>query len=608
MIQLKSLHQRTFLYILLPTFLLLLVLSWSGFVVLRGVLLEQWGEVAVAKLQQKAVQLDASLHQPKELFSLFHQSEDSQVSRNFFMRIMKQIEDMDGVLSIKVKWPDSLTQEHIPVIAAEVSDRRRGRLPTDRFVVGTPSYNINFIDRTISSISELINSRTDSSGHVEITYSFDILIQRLMELDWWKNHKAYLIDDDGNVLASTGVQMELEDYFPMRAFGTLSKLEKDTLVALQENEYGTVFGPGHPPEAISGYYHLKEAPWTMVVVADGKTVLEPILRFGLSYFLSLAVCILLILLFIRGSMSRVIARIKTVSGAAENLSKGRFGPPLVDNSKDEVGELTGSFNKMTRQLRQRLAMKEAINMARDVQQNLLPQTGYAVDGMTIDGVSLYCDETGGDYYDILNFSDDEKRVAVVVGDVVGHGIGAALLMSSVRAFLRCRVELPGSITDIISDVNNLLCKDTIASGSFITLFCLEIDLSEKTMHWIRAGHEPAFVYSPEDKQFSTLKGKGLALGVEPGWIYESYDISLTDKELIILVGSDGAWEVENSKGEPFGKKRIEQLLMRYSRLSGEEMLKKITDEIDDFKGDEKQEDDITLVVVKVNEKSPSVKR
>lgn len=602
MIKFRSLQQRTFLYIIFPTFLVLLGLSSAGFLMLRSVLIEQWSEVAVARLQQKAYELDVDLRKPKQLFSLLQQNEDSQVNIRFFQRIIANIEELETVIAAKVTWPGSPKGDDAENVRKNVGDSRSSQHTGDRFVVHSPRYSKDLINRTISLLADLENSRTHSTGQVEIIFSFDVLIEQLLELKWWKIHKAYLVDEEGNVLATAGEKFDLEDYFPMRAFGTMSALEKDTMLALQTNQSGTVFGPGHPPEQVSGYYHLEEAPWSIVVIADGEKILQPIVRFRLIYFLSLAITIVLILLFIRGSVSTVISRIQRVSAAAEKLAKGTFSQPLVDNSRDEVGELTMSFNKMTQQLQQRLEMKEAINLARDVQQSLLPQNSFAVEGITVEGISIYCDETGGDYYDILNLSEDGSRVAVVVADVVGHGISAALLMSSVRALLRCRFELPGTLSEIIRDVNRLLCKDTEISGSFVTLFCLHMDLNRGAVHWVRAGHEPAFIYSEQENNVSSLVGRGLALGVEPEWVYDSYELILTEDVLTILLGSDGAWEVTNSRGDQFGKKRIEDTLKKYNSLPGEKLLKRITDEIGIFRGDAKQDDDITLVVVKLDGK------
>ena len=103
-------------------------------------------------------------------------------------------------------------------------------------------------------------------------------------------------------------------------------------------------------------------------------------------------------------------------------------------------------------------------------------------GLDIAGRSLYCQETGGDYFDYIPLADPAGglRLCVAVGDVVGHGISAALLMTTVRALLRGRLDQPGSIAEAVCDVNRLLCQDTAASGSFVTLFLLEVGLRRRT--------------------------------------------------------------------------------------------------------------------------------
>jgi sigma-B regulation protein RsbU (phosphoserine phosphatase) len=367
---------------------------------------------------------------------------------------------------------------------------------------------------------------------------------------------------------------------------------------MKEKNFGTVFGAGSPPKEISGFYHLTEAPWTMVIIAPGEQVLQPIIRFKLFYIVTLTSCILLILFIIRQATNTITRRIKEVSAAADDLAKGNFGLPLAATGRDEVGELTRSFNKMTSQLKHRQAMKAAINVAREVQQNLLPRKSFSADGVVAGGRILYCDETGGDYFDIIRFPGNERKVSVVVGDVVGHGIGAALLMTTVRALLRCRVILPGRLDQIMNDVNRLLYRDTSKSGNFVTLFYLEVDRMQNTIRWVRAGHDPAIVYSPARGEFSELKGDGLALGVDEEWSFEYNELPVPNAEQLILIGSDGAWEVENSSGEQFGKERLKQLLAKNSSLRPDEILQTIIEAIGEFRGETLQNDDITLVIVK----------
>ncbi|MGB3221647.1 MAG: SpoIIE family protein phosphatase [Desulforhopalus sp.] len=595
----RSLQQRTLFFILVPTLLLLISLSVSGFLFVRDILLKQWGETAVVRLQRTAHLIDMELRKPKDLLLLLQNSEDMDVNRPVFTRIVKLIEEIEGVMEVHVEWPEggSLPKK----IDRRGMEQEMGMMHGNhrgQFEISLPRYDSRLDNRTVSLISEFHDIDDETIGRVEVIISFDTLIAQIINAPWWKSHKAYLVDDNGNVLANTALEPDLEDYFPLRAFGTANDLERETLAAMKEKTFGTVFGEGSPPKEISGFYHLTEAPWTMVIIAPGETVLQPIIRFKLFYIVTLTTCILLILFIIRQATNTITGRIKDVSAAADDLAKGNFGLPLAATSRDEVGELTRSFNKMTSQLKHRQAMKAAINVAREVQQNLLPRKSFFADGIVAGGRILYCDETGGDYFDIIRFPGNERKVSVVVGDVVGHGIGAALLMTTVRALLRCRVFLPGRLDQIMNDVNRLLYRDTSKSGNFVTLFYLEVDRMQDTIRWVRAGHDPAFVYAPARREFSELRGNGLALGVDEEWSFEYNEQPVPNEEQLILIGSDGAWEVENRNGEQFGKERLKQLLVENSSLQPDEILQTIVEAIDIFRGETLQNDDITLVIVK----------
>jgi len=155
-----------------------------------------------------------------------------------------------------------------------------------------------------------------------------------------------------------------------------------------------------------------------------------------------------------------------------------------------------ALDRITHQLKERLRLKEAMDLAVEVQQNLLPASPPSVPGLDIAGRSLYCQETGGDYFDYIfrPGATGRPRWCVAVGDVVGHGISAALLMTTVRALLRSRLDQAGPMAAAVGDVNRLLCRDTASSGGFVTLFLLEVNPATGGLEWVRAGHDPALMY------------------------------------------------------------------------------------------------------------------
>ena len=247
-------------------------------------------------------------------------------------------------------------------------------------------------------------------------------------------------------------------------------------------------------------------------------------------------------------------------------------------------------------------IKHSLSLAREVQQNLLPHQSPQMDGLDIAGTSIYCDETGGDYYDYIDSHiDDHRNIGVAIGDVAGHGISSALLMATVRSSLRQRAALPGGVEQIISDVNRQLAQDVEDSGQFMTMFYLMIDPMRMQAHWVRAGHDPAILYDPNSASFEELGGSGIALGVDEDWKYKAYSKADLNKGQIIFLSTDGIWEAFNPDGEMFGKERIYDILRINASSGAEEMVRKVLVDLERFQQGASIEDDITLVIIKITD-------
>jgi serine phosphatase RsbU (regulator of sigma subunit) len=240
----------------------------------------------------------------------------------------------------------------------------------------------------------------------------------------------------------------------------------------------------------------------------------------------------------------------------------------------------------------------ALNVAQEVQQSLLPQHPPTEMRFDISGGSQYCDETGGDYYDYIELPRLGPDVyAIAVGDVSGHGISSALLMASVRAYLRSRVMQAGSVAEIISDVNRLVSADTMETNQFMTLFFLVFKGQTGQLTWVRAGHDPAIVFSPDSDRFGELKGQGIPLGVEQDWQFEESTALIKPGEILVLT-TDGIMEAHNQDGDMFGKDRIKEVIRQNAGLDADGIRRAMFTAVEDFRGKAPQEDDITLVVSK----------
>jgi sigma-B regulation protein RsbU (phosphoserine phosphatase) len=220
--------------------------------------------------------------------------------------------------------------------------------------------------------------------------------------------------------------------------------------------------------------------------------------------------------------------------------------------------------------------------------------------LDIAGSSIYCDETGGDYYDfITSDANEDAKVTIAIGDVSGHGISSALLMAAVRSSLRQRSSLPGSAADIISGVNRQLVRDVEDSGQFVTVFYLTVDPKNKHLQYVRAGHDPAIFYDPDTDAFEELGGTGMALGVDKNWNVKAYTKTALKNGQIIFLSTDGIWEARNLEGEMFGKKPIYDIIRNHSSLNANEILNAMLESLNSFQKGAKIEDDITLVIIKI---------
>ena len=602
MLEPKTLQQRLIFFLLAPLAVLMFGIGTAVFVYSTTKMLDEWREGATLKLERAAHYVDMRLMRAKELLLMYHDAAESPYPVEAREWILDQLKEMGGIARVDVVWFSD--EAHHKIHPVRTRENRHGdshgtgagdsdqQMPY-QFEVTAPCHDSVLNHETVSLVSELKGEDGTAVGKIEVVIRVDYLMENIATSSWRQGDKAFLVDKAGEILLCTsgeGRHID-DDYGP---------LDPAVIQALGEKPSGTILGKGYPPGEVTGFYRLHEAPWSLVVIAPGREILAPITRFATYYLLVGATSILLVLLLIRTITAPSVSMIKEVSEAANKVARGSYGEPLTVKSRDEVGRLVESFNSMVSQLEERIRLKEAMDVAMEVQQSLLPGRAPQLEGLDIAGKSIYCDETGGDYYDFLQFSEmGERRIGIAVGDVVGHGIGAALLMATVRAFLRARAMQPGSLSRMISDVNRLLCIDTNATASFMTLFFMLVDSEGREMRWVRAGHDPALVFNPSADSFEELRGEGIALGVDDGCAFPEYVYSDWAAEQIVVIGTDGIWETENPESETFGKARLKEIVRRNSRLSAREIVEAITAELAAFRRTAPQTDDATMVVMKI---------
>jgi sigma-B regulation protein RsbU (phosphoserine phosphatase) len=352
-------------------------------------------------------------------------------------------------------------------------------------------------------------------------------------------------------------------------------------------------------EILPGLHFVIVAP-KMMVMKLSEEVSESFSRYTIGQNKITIAAAMIVMLVVAGLalfFSRVNTKnILSIVQGYKRLEQGDFSVRLGVAFNDERDLIVTTFNRIMPRLEEHLRMSRTLEIAHEVQQSLLPDGDPTLQGFDIAGTSLYCDETGGDYYDFIHMSED--KLAVVVGDVSGHGVSSALLMATARALVMQRASMPGPIASIINDVNKQLSLDTYETGNFMTFFYCELNEMSHEICWVRAGHDPALIYNPESNEFDELKGKGLALGLDYTFEYEESQRLLSLNQ-VILIGTDGIWEMRNDQGEMFGKDRLKKIIRDNSSATAKEMLAVIDDTLEEFRGSTQLEDDVTMVVIKV---------
>ncbi len=239
-------------------------------------------------------------------------------------------------------------------------------------------------------------------------------------------------------------------------------------------------------------------------------------------------------------------------------------------------------------------LKESMEIARGIQQGLLPDNPVGLKGFDIAGKLKAVDVAAGDYFDFIEIPGN--RLGLVVGDVSGHGVGPAIVMSSVRAMLRGLTHLNFGLGALLEYINDQLGRDTDLD-IFMSLFVGAIDLTDKSLVYGSAGHIPQLLYKPEKNEFFELKRTGIALGVDDGARYKaSHKMELEPGDLLAFY-TDGILERRTGM-EMFGMDRLKKLLVEHRTRTAEEIISIVLEEVYRFSPQE-VDDDLTLVVVRV---------
>ena len=363
------------------------------------------------------------------------------------------------------------------------------------------------------------------------------------------------------------------------------------------------------------------------VVELARTMEQSLLKESI-FWLQGATMVVLIVAVIAVVLAALKARdvtnpINALIQAGRALGGGDYDAQVEIQTGDEFEQLGRVFNETGPKLRDREKMKRSLELAAAIQQSLLPGQAPSLANFEISGQCLYCDETGGDYYDFIDMSGrktedagrgeasitpsldasrltfhETGRIGLVVGDVSGHGISAALLMAATRGMIRADADYHADdLSGLFQSLNARLVAETV-DDRFVTLFCGLLDDSARTLAWASAGHEPSIWYHAESGRLEELSSTGMPLGIVAETTFEqSGPIQLQPGD-ILVAGTDGISEALNSQGEFFGHERFLETIAANADHSAEAICDAVLTSVIMFTQDAARTDDITLIVVK----------
>lgn len=237
-----------------------------------------------------------------------------------------------------------------------------------------------------------------------------------------------------------------------------------------------------------------------------------------------------------------------------------------------------------------------MRIARQIQQGLFPAALPAHEGFEVAGLALPAEAAGGDYYDFIPMPDDE--LAVVIGDISGHGLGPSLLMAETRACLRALASSTCDVCEILSRANRLLRAD-FGGERFVTILFARLDTRARTLEFVNAGHPDGYVLDAAGELRHVLKSKAMPLGLHPPSDFPSPErLALEPGDLVLLV-TDGVLDARSPQNKEFGAVRLLEVARTCRDKSAQRIAETLCCQAREFTGQPAQEDDITAVALKV---------
>lgn len=384
--------------------------------------------------------------------------------------------------------------------------------------------------------------------------------------------------------------------------------------------------PNNFKEWIAGYASVTGRDWIVTVSQPTEQFMNAVNRFVLFQAGILVLIAIIVILIAFWRIRDILVPIRNLTQASQALAQGDFSVRAIPFDDDEIGTLSKQFNEMIPKIEEHLAMRESLRMAEYVQLSMLPEANPIIPGLDVAGFSRYCDETGGDYFDFINLplkklaeppqeflgplggessvarfsggaqiSDQAKLFCI--GDVMGHGIAAALLMVSARSALHAIAQNETNTGNILTRMNYALAHDTRHRRFMTTLL---MRLEGESVYWANAGHESILIFDPKENSCTELIGdSGIPAGILSSFTYEENKFTGLKRGMLLFLGTDGVWEMENVSGEQYGKVRLREFILQHHEQSAQLLAQQLDETLMHYRGTRSAQDDVTFIIIKI---------
>ncbi|MGH7133543.1 MAG: SpoIIE family protein phosphatase, partial [Phycisphaerales bacterium] len=301
--------------------------------------------------------------------------------------------------------------------------------------------------------------------------------------------------------------------------------------------------------------------WRLVTVLPESAFMAEAHAVRTRAIIAAIVAVLASLLFGLLLSRRLSAPVVQITEHVKRVGAGDFDARLNLAGAQELVVLSQEINRMAAGLKDRMQLQHSLAVAMEVQQSLLPASDPTHSRLDAAGHSKYCDQTGGDYYDFIDVAPiTPDCMLIAVGDVMGHGIAAALWMATARAAIRTEALGGAGLARLMTRTNRVLSLNN-RHHRFMTLSLVRIDAAppRRSVTWASAGHDPPLCYDPATDTFVELEGGDVPLGVMDDVEYQEYTRENLPAGAVIAIGTDGVWEMSDGK-DRYGKDRLMAVL------------------------------------------------